>query len=332
LHYGHAAVLRAALEALGAVGPSAAKPHLPAIEHLIVRNRSMVRLAKIGLDACSVIAKLGFATPELAEVVAEMLGGPDRGTACMCLVTLGPKLAAPHIPAIARRMQHPAHPNDRTDENDAAVVAMNALAKLGFESAKPYIGDIVKFLLSHKVHCIRALEVLNEFGCVSELASALYSPYAVARLKACEILTEHGSQVASPYATEFVTMLRDEFFPVRIAAFKALGSLGPFIQGQDLAAVVAHFADDNPNIRTAACEALVQLGAAKELAQYLQHDDPTICRQACVALGRLGPRAVPHMAAIQKLCSSTVESFAPGIGTVTLGEVAKDVLKKLADE
>ena len=117
------------------------------------------------------------------------------------------------------------------------------------------------------------------------------------RIQSIESLQEEAPDAGLPWIR---TRLGDEHPAVRFAAGMALGSLGDAASAEAVASLL-HDPDDS--VKVAAIFALHRFGDVRHtgrLAEFLQnHPEPTVQRNAALALGRLGePGAIPLLARV----------------------------------
>lgn len=240
-------VKASAARALGSLKVAAA-PAVVALVPLLQDQDESVRTA-----AAEAIAQVGSLDEAATDSLALGLASPDnvvRAQTAEALGTIGLS-AQETAPALVEAMA------DRNDRVRAKAV--QALGKIGEGAADVAVPSLVRALRDHD-NWVSALaaEALGQMGssadeAVPALMRALRHINPQVRGNAAESLGKMGGAAAKARAA-LETLCRDEDGGVRSHAVRALASLGPTPASEQ--AVLAGLKDDDPQVRTAAVQAM----------------------------------------------------------------------------
>jgi HEAT repeat protein len=251
-----------------------------------VRSRAALALGELGPDAQTAIPALVKALKDSDETVARQAGRSLRA------------IGAPtrdDLPLLIEGIRD-ANPRVRN-------YAVEALGKMGAEarSAVPALAQVLKAKETDTELRQQAARTLGQIGPaataqgVPALSEALKSPEAVVREAAAETLGKFGGQAKAAVPALLAT-LEDNETTVRRAVLAALAQIGPGAQ-ETLPKLRPAFKDPDSQVRCHALDVLGRLGAEagkdKEAMAALKAalDDQDLCKNALIALARIGPPA-----------------------------------------
>jgi len=256
---------RAALEALGRIGPGA-EDAIPALARAMPEAGAPEALASIG--------------PVAVPALIESLRSSDRATreaAMRALARIGPA-ARDAVPLVAGLLPDP-----------QAMETLGAIG--GFE---PLIGELKA---RPDVRLVGPLVRVGE-PAVPSLTALLHDDDPRVRRLATQTLGAIRAKAAAA-VPELIRSLDDPDRSMRQRAMRSLGDIGP--AAKDAAPALARLVEqgDYGDAYTA-LHALSALGpaAAPELARLLRHPDGTLRHQAADALVAIGHAALPHVESI----------------------------------
>lgn len=323
-----------AVQALGAIGPSAA----PAVAGLLVALKD--KDARVRLAAAMTLGRIGPGAKRASRALGDALRDGDaevRRQAAAALGEVGPA-AAGGVPALLRGIGSDAEmtrlcvqalgmigPETKTimpaleeqlksANKDVREAAIRAVGNMGAEAKRAVPGLLnVVVVEQHEELRKAATDALVSLGeeAVPDTAKALKDGRAPMRLAACSILERIGPE-AGKAATALAATLKDKVPEVRAAAASATGALGA--EGRPaVSAVAALLKDPEWKVRLAAAQALGGIGpeakgALKNLVAALADEEAEVRAAAATALGRMGAAAKSAAPALEALKSDPDEA------------------------